>query len=1431
MKHLSFIFFAFALTATSVSAETEIKNLSVCGLKAPIGLDCSPTFAWQTESTERGFVQQAYRIVVATSDGKEVWDSGRVEGRNQNDIKYEGESLISRNAYKWTVTVWGNDGSESEETSTFETAFLSPEEWKASWIAPDEGNSVRTRFDVPMTGQIKARYIKVNMTSPGQPASTDLANSHYQLTEIEIISNGVNVAKGCNVLSDHDWNKTWPAILDYGWAPQYLTDGIIVGATNGYTSWQLQNQSDKSAYVTIDLGQERDVEAITIYPRQSDCTVDGSHACNFPTDFTIESSSDNKAYDIIYAAKAMEAPEYADVSSRIPYIANTFTVPTGKIVKRARMYATALGVFTMEIDGKPVTDARLEPGETSYDKTVLYSTYDVTNLLHEGENRILAQVAGGIYNVTNAPGRYTKPEIHNTGTPSLKAELHVEYTDGTTDVMLTDENWRTALSPTIVSNWWGGEDYNAMQAFDTRDISSWAHVKIVQPTTNLPIEKGGANPIGVLKSRDYEPLRVVETWKAVKVNRLGEGHYVVDFGRNFAGQYTFTLKGERGEYIRLQPGETLDPDGGCNIQYYYSSNSLTYDAYTFAGNPEGETWGPTFMYHGFRYLEITGLTHEPKPEDFTALRIRSDMAQVSEFMTSNSLINQIHTICRDAIQSQLYNSVTDCPQREKLGWMEVPGQMYNSLVYNYDMEAFWRKVLLDCFDAQTPTGKVPSTAPHYMNVYDDDPNWGGSSVVVPYRSLRTYGDLTTVERYYDNMKRLVDYYTSLTTDHIMPGKEYSVLSDWGQNTCGLAQETAPEFTITTTYYYLLRIMGEMAELTGHNADAISFNETADQVKIAFNRHFFNPETCVYGHGNQAEYGMALYYGLVDDKYREQVVDNLVKSVVNANYKIKTGEIGLKPMLMSLADNGRNDVVWRMACQTDYPSYGYWVMQGCTTTPEYWDLSLSQNHCMMDHIEEWFFSELGGIKNAGTGFDSLVIKPYTPTDLNQLRIATQSVHGQIVSSYERAGNGIRYSFTIPSNSKATIVVPLAKGCNVLTENNEPLQAGKNGIASVSYTDSLATVVVGSGTYSFTSGVLDDENHAAQEAFWTPVSNASQLMEGSMLKIQEQNGRYLGTCSGHAQSEGGFVTGSTFDQTPILTVKSIITKDIDEIPTQTLQLVNDDSGFGFGLAQADNRMLGWRKKAEFWGFDMENGIAKMFRGDKSVRNGGYVFFYDKNINSGINLYGSETQAAQFQIHKFYPIDSTEVLVNGNPFTYYRQCGRSGGYETICLPIDVTELPTDYDFFRPVSLNEGVLTIEPVESLVAGEPYLMRYTGSVQSIVPITTTFSGIISCTAPKTNVLISTFEKVSAAEGLYALQSNGNSFVPATNDIYPFRAYIKNDENWEDIKINESTTGITSQHVQTEKGRNGIYTIGGVKVEKISRPGLYIINGRKVIVTK
>lgn len=1426
---------AAILSAVNMSlAQTQIDCMRTCGLDEPLGIDQTPKFSWTVQDKGGyGFVQESYSITVSNAEtGETVWQSGDVTSPLQSDIRYEGKALESRNKYTWSVAVKNTRGEivQSDEAS-FETAFLSPGEWSAKWIGHKRDN-ITSRMEVRFDKPVEAGHLKIDISKLGLQAEGDWNYYYAQFAEVQIFSGSTNVALSAKFTP----SSAYPA--NANWRPEYINDGVIGSDKIGYTSASFTSQR-QNVTLRFDFDKTYTIDRIVLYPRQDTRGRGNANAAaNFPSSFTIATSADGAKYDQQYVASDIAAPEFKAITDEVPYYAKQFSVAGGKEIASARIYASALGVFTMNLNGQPVTENRLEPGESAYDKTLFYSTYDVTSLLREGRNTLLAQVAGGLYSVLQAPGRYSKPEIKNTGIPALIAELFVEYTDGTTDHIVTDGTWRTAPSPVTATNWWGGEDYDANLEAKENDIEDWAQAEVVSPVTNLPIEKGGANAIGTLCARRHEPIRVVEEWKAVSVKQHSNGHYIVDFGQNFAGQFEFVITGKAGQTVKCQTGEQLNSDGTVNAQGYYGGEIMVYDTYTFAKDTTVR-WTPQFMYHGFRYMEVAGLDYAPSVSDLTALRMRTNVGAGSSFVTSNSLINDIHRICRNSIASQMFNVFTDCPQREKIGWLDVPNLMYNSITYNFDFQTLCHKIAQDCFDAQAATGKVPSTVPHFMTDWDDDPNWGGSAILVPYRTWKTYGDTTLISRHYDGMKRLADYYTSLTTGYIMPGSSYSGLSDWGQGSSGLANPTAAEFTITCTYYYLLRVMAEVAVTTGRDADAAAFNALADKVKDAFNARFYDKAKGVYAHGNQAEYAMPLYYGLADADQEEKVARKLADQVIADNYRIKTGEVGLKPVLMMLAKYGYNDIVWKVANTTDYPSYGYFVVNGCTTTPEYWDLSYSQNHCMMDHIEEWFYSQLAGVQNVGTGYDNIRIAPYVPADLNSLTANVSTVRGVVTSAFARLSDGIRYKFSVPANSKATIHIRIPSGKRVFM-NGAEVKAGDAGILSVAYADTACTMEVLSGDYEFTAGDGDEvRDEIVNERMWLKLGSMNSLTESSVIRIKDAStDRYIGECAQFPIAAGNYLTGATRGMAAEMVV--------GDVEAAKFTLSDPLSGLGVGGHPTWDYMIAWQNSSPYqFGLDFAADGVKVYRSKKGTTARGYLFFTDGGAHSGISSVSTQKDAPLWEVHKLYSVnDSAGVVIKGcaldkDIIHYERTLSRSGRYETIVLPFDLAQgdKPANYQFVIPTEIDGSTIRLAETEGLKGGIPYLVRY---VADAAPTSETVNlvGVVTSSVPSSSTVLSgTYAMVDAGQGqkdniaAFVLNDEGTAFVRANTAsvIYPFRAYLKADASVDSYMLDSDiATAIVAPDSEAE-AQPAYYSITGQRLPSVPASGLYLVRqGGKVV---
>ena len=520
----------------------------------------------------------------------------------------------------------------------------------------------------------------------------------------------------------------------------------------------------------------------------------------------------------------------------------------------------------------------------------------------------------------------------------------------------------------------------------------------------------------------------MKEYKPVKVTQPKPGVWVYDFGQNCASMPKLTVKGPAGASVRLTPGELLQDNG---LVSQGSSGGPAYYTYTLKGAGT-ETWTPRFFYYGSRYLQVETSGHDagaaPQIVELTSQFVHSSAATVGSFACANPLVNRIHDLIDAAIESNLQSVLTDCPHREKLGWLECSHLLAGCVMYNYDVPTFYAKIANDMSEAQLANGMVPDIAPEYTvfgGGFRDSPEWGSAYVITPWQVYQMYGDRTLLARHYEGMKRYVEYLKSTAKDHIVAHG----LGDWydiGPGGPGESKLTSKGLTATAIYYQDLVILKETAALLGKADEARQFEEQARAVKEAFNRKFFNADKNQYDRNSQTANAMPLVLGLVPEDRRAAVLDGLVAQIRAGGNRVTAGDVGFNYLMRALSDGGRGDVLYDMLIRDDGPGYAYQLKKGATSLTEAWDTNpgSSQNHCMLGHIEEWFYRGLGGISSdpAGPGFKKIIIKPQIVGDLGGANVAYESPYGRIVSNWKREGGRLTMDVTIPANTTATVFVP-------------------------------------------------------------------------------------------------------------------------------------------------------------------------------------------------------------------------------------------------------------------------------------------------------------------------------------------------------------------------------------------------------------------------
>jgi len=696
----------------------------------------------------------------------------------------------------------------------------------------------------------------------------------------------------------------------------------------------------------------------------------------------------------------------------------------------------------------------------------MYTTYDVTEYITKEKNALGVMLGNGMYNITG--GRYTK-FTGTFGPQKMILQMHIEYTDGTSNTILSDNSWRMHNSPITFTCIFGGEDYDArleQEGWDKPnfDDSSWEPVKIVN------------GPGGRLVSQIAPPVRVMDVLKTVKVTEPKPDIYVYDLGQNLSGWPQVTVKGPAGSRVKLIPGEVLDEQG---LVYQENSGAPSFFQYTLKGKGT-EIWHPRFTYYGFRYVQVEGATINPekiskeKPfiQNIESHFIHSSAETVGSFACSNELFNSIHKIINAAILSNLQSVLTDCPHREKLGWLEVSHLLGPSIIFNYNVPRFYEKIINDMSEAQHPNGFVPTTAPDYRGitgVFADSPAWGSAYVIAPWYVYQRYNNKKVLEKHYEGMKKYVEYLGSRAEDNIV---SYG-LGDWcdyGPKRSGFPQNTPVALTSTAIYYYDIKILQKTSEVLGKPEEAEYYSSLAEDVKNTFNKKFFNPTAVLYATGSQTSNAMPVFMGLADNSKIPALLEKLVDNIRSNNNHLTCGEVGLPFIIQTLNKYGRSYVVYDIASRRDVPSYGYQVEYGATTLTEAWDPNegMSHNHCMLGHIEEWFYNGLAGINPDpnGVGFNKIIIKPQVVGNIKWVNGSYKSIYGDVISNW-RIENGILYlDVTIPVNSTATVFIR-AKKLEDITESGRPTVDCEY-IKFLRMEDNSAVFTVGSGTYNFAIG---------------------------------------------------------------------------------------------------------------------------------------------------------------------------------------------------------------------------------------------------------------------------------------------------------------------------------------------------------------------------
>ena len=745
-------------------------------------------------------------------------------------------------------------------------------------------------------------------------------------------------------------------------------------------------------------------------------------------------------------------------SNPAPLLRRAFNLD-GKI-KQARAYICGLGYYELYLNGGKVGDHLLDPGYTRYDRRALYVTYDVTDQLKRGANAVGVILGNGWFNC-HTKAVWNFHEAPWRAAPKLLLHLRVDYTDGRSENIVSDESWQCSTGPIVFDSIYGGETYDARQeqsgwASAGFDASGWESGKLVEA------------PGGKLAAQMMPAIKVHEVLKPVKITEPKPGVFIVDVGQNLAGMAELRVKGPAGTRVQMRYGERLFPDGTLDtrdmeqhVKKLGKEQQHQTDTYVLKGGGREERYASRFTYHGFQYIEVTGFPGKPTLDNFRARFIHSAVPRAGEFTCSNPMLNRIQRAADWAFLSNLQGIPTDCPHREKNGWTGDAHLACEQAQFNFFPAPVHQKWINDLGDEQKPTGALPGIVPTsgWGYAFGSGPAWDSAFLLIPYYQYLYYGDTENFRRHYDGMKRYVDYLTSRAKDGIVK----IGLNDWAP------WKTKTEAGITDTAYYYVdaKIVALAAELLGKKEDARKYTELAASIRSAFNQKFYHSDTALYDNGSQTALSCAHYQGLVEPENQARVLANLIAAVEKANNHVDTGILGTKYVLNTLLENGRADVAYRMIAQQDEPSWGWWLAQGATTLWEQWNGTESRNHIMFGDVSAWFYKALAGIQPdpESPGFKHFYVTPQVVGDLTSARGEYDSIRGRIVSDWRVVNGQFHLRVVVPANTTATVTLPIAKD---VLEKSRPV-AQRRAVQLLRSESGRTVVETTSGEYLF-SGSL-------------------------------------------------------------------------------------------------------------------------------------------------------------------------------------------------------------------------------------------------------------------------------------------------------------------------------------------------------------------------
>ena len=760
-----------------------------------------------------------------------------------------------------------------------------------------------------------------------------------------------------------------------------------------------------------------------------------------------------------------------------PMIRKSFTIREG--VKDAYLYASALGYYQMALNGQRIGNHQLAPEWTDYDKRVQYQTFDLTGQLNVGENALSALLADGWYLGMLGPIKwhweYPRRGVYGNDR-RLIAQLVVRYDDGTCETIATDGSWKINPDGAVrAADNFLGETIDARKMIPGWenagfDDSSWANVYV-----DNNIHKN-------LEAQKNEPIRVFDQMSPVSIADRGKGKYIVNFGQNLAGWCAMKIKGRPGTVVTLRHGEMLDEAGEL-----YTANlaaAIQVDRFVLSGG--NDYFEPNFTYHGFQFVEITGMDSAPTKDMITAKAVSSDPEVVGTFECSNPKVNQLFSNILWTQRDNMHSIPTDCPQRdERMGWMGDAQVFCQNSIFNMDMAAFYTKFIKDIRDATSDRGAFPDIVPHpnYPNLrFTGAPAWADAGVIIPWRLYENYADIRILTEHYAAMKKYVDNIHTKNPELLWVNDVGHMYGDWlNANTIASPPDDysnkrgqVPNDVFATAFFAnSARLLSKMAGILGNKSDQASYGKLADDIKAKFNSEYVGQDATIKGN-TQSAYAIALDFDLLPDDKRAAAFSHMIACLEEYDYRMSTGFISTVMMMKELTRGGRSDIAYRLLESERFPSWLYSIDQGATSIWERWDGYVrgrgfqdpgmnSFAHYSLGSVGEWMYRVILGINPDENypGYERFTIHPQPGGTLTWAKGSYKSIKGEIASQWQIENGVFALTVKVPANTTATVILPTGNADDICVNNRivqdfdfVPLASGKE-----------ISVEVGSGEYKF------------------------------------------------------------------------------------------------------------------------------------------------------------------------------------------------------------------------------------------------------------------------------------------------------------------------------------------------------------------------------